>query len=246
MVSRRSRLGPFGALGSSAGQALKRTEARLLIVGLVVVGAIFGFAGLAGEVREGDVFSVDRIILMAFRVPGHPDIAIGPRWVQESARDITALGGFTVLTLVTLAAIVLLAMHGRRAQATVFAVTVIVAQLASGLLKTHFDRPRPTVVPALDLVYSSSFPSGHAMMTPVVYLSLAAIVAAGEHQTSLKVLVLTSAASLVLAVGVSRVYLGVHWPTDVLAGWALGIAIALSASVALYHVVAPKRPTDPL
>ena len=241
----RLRSDSFGALSSSASEALRRTEVRLMIVFLAVVGALAGFAGLAAEVREGDVFSVDRVVLIAFRVPGHPDIAIGPRWMQESARDITALGGFTVLTLVTVSAIVLLVTHRRRAQAVVFAVTVIAAQLASGLLKTYVDRPRPAVVPAHDLVYSSSFPSGHAMMTPVVYLSLAAIIAAGEHRTSLKALVLMSAAWLVLAVGVSRVYLGVHWPTDVLGGWAIGIAIALSASVALHHFAAPRQPSDP-
>lgn len=77
-------------------------------------------------------------------------------------------------------------------------------------------------------------------MAPVVYLTLAAIIAAGDRRRPAKVALLTSAAVLVVAVGVSRVYLGVHWPTDVLAGWTLGTTIALAAST-LLHMTAPKQ-----
>lgn len=96
------------------------------------------------------------------------------------------------------------------------------------------------IVPQHDLVYSSSFPSGHAMMAPVVYFTLAAILSAGDRRRGVKVLLLASAASIVIAVGISRVYLGVHWPTDVLAGWTLGLALA-SASSFVLHKTAPVR-----
>jgi undecaprenyl-diphosphatase len=217
----------------------RRPEVRVLIVVLCAVVAIAGFAALAAEVREGDIFAIDRTLLLAFRTPGHLGTAIGPRWLQEAARDISALGGFTVLTLVTVISALLLYLHRRAAQAAVFLASVVFAQMAAEVVKALIDRPRPTLVPHNDLVYSASFPSGHAVMTPVVYLTLATVVAALEHRRHLKAILPICAALLVLAVGISRVYLGVHWPTDVLAGWALGIAIALAASMVLRRV-APR------
>jgi undecaprenyl-diphosphatase len=101
-------------------------------------------------------------------------------------------------------------------------------------------RNRPDLVPHLDQVYSSSFPSGHSALSPIVYLTLAAILAAGETNRATKTLLLSVAAALVLCIGVSRVYLGVHWPTDVLAGWAMGTAVALLATLVL-HRFAPHR-----
>jgi undecaprenyl-diphosphatase len=205
----------------------------MLLTMVAVTGALAAFCALVDEVSEGGTGWIDRFVLLAFRVPGHPDIAIGPRWIQEAARDVTALGGFTVLALVSLVATVILLIHGRRLQALVFLATVTLSQLASEVLKIWIDRPRPAIVAHLDLVYSSSFPSGHAMMTPAVYLTLAGILAAGVHRRSEKVLLLGGAALLTIAVGVSRVYLGVHWPTDVVGGWTLGAAVALAAALVL-------------
>jgi len=210
-----------------------RPEVRVLTVGLGAVLALAGFAALAAEVREGDVFAIDRTVLLALRMPGHPGIGIGPRWLQESVRDISALGGFTVLTLVTILSALFLFLHRRRAQAIVFLASVVTAQVAAEVLKGWIDRPRPMLVPHNDLVYSASFPSGHAVMTPVVYFTLAVVVADLEPRRGLKAILPVCSGLLVLAVGISRVYLGVHWPTDVLAGWALGLAIALTASVVL-------------
>ena len=210
-----------------------RPERLVLIVGLCSVAALAMFASLAAEVIEGDVFALDQLILMAFRDPHNLDLALGPRWLQESARDITALGGFTVLTLVSLVATLLLALHRRRREALIFAATVIGAQAISAIAKIVIDRPRPILVPHHDLVYATSFPSGHALMTPVVYLTLATIIAGGETRPHLKAILPICAALVIVAVGISRVYLGVHWPTDVLAGWLLGLAIALCASIAL-------------
>ena len=210
-----------------------RPERLVLIVGLCSVAALAMFASLAAEVIEGDVFALDQLILMAFRDPHNLDLALGPRWLQESARDITALGGFTVLTLVSLVATLLLALHRRRREALIFAATVIGAQAISAIAKIVIDRPRPILVPHHDLVYATSFPSGHALMTPVVYLTLATIIASGETRPHLKAILPICAALVIVAVGISRVYLGVHWPTDVLAGWLLGLAIALCASIAL-------------
>lgn len=227
---------PFG--DAHAG-GRRHPEISVLIVVLCVVVAIAGFAALAAEVREGDIFAIDRTLLLAFRAPGHLGVPVGPRWLQEAARDISALGGFTVLALVTIISALLLFLHRRAAQAAVFLASVVFAQIAAEVVKALVDRPRPTLVPHNDLVYSASFPSGHAVMTPVVYLTLAVVVANLEQRRHLKAILPVCAAFLVLAVGVSRVYLGVHWPTDVLAGWALGLAVALVASIALRRV-APR------
>ncbi len=221
----------------------RRVEARLLIGCIAITAALAGFAALTAEAREGDISAVDRVLLLMFRSPGDLSVQIGPRWVWESARDITALGGFTVLLLVAVFATALLLMHGRRRQALVFAAVVAMTQAASEILKLLIARPRPALVAHYDIVYSSSFPSGHAMMSPVVYLTLAAVLAAGASSRRVKVLLLGSAAALVAAIGVTRVYLGVHWPTDVLAGWALGSAIALAASYALV-LAEPSRRSD--
>ena len=197
------------------------------------------FVSLAGEVNEGETTGFDKTILLVFRRPDDLAVPLGPRWLQETARDITALGGFTVLTLLALFAVTILLMHGRRLQALVFAVTVVAAQVAAESIKTFVGRLRPDLVPQHDIVYSASFPSGHSMMAPVVYLTLAAILAAGEHRRSVKVLLMVTAVVLVIAIGLSRIYLGVHWPTDVLAGWSLGSAIAVAASLVL-HRAAPR------
>jgi undecaprenyl-diphosphatase len=220
-------------------RAIGRTEARLLLLVLGAMLAIWMFLGLTGEVRETETTRFDRAVLLAFRRPGDLATPIGPVWLQESSRDVTAFGGFTALTVIVVLGVALLLAHGRRLQALIFGVTVVVAQAAAEAIKLVVDRARPEIVPHHDLVYSSSFPSGHALMSPVVYLTLAAILAADERLQSVKVMLVASAVILVLAVGVSRVYLGVHWPTDVLAGWTLGTAIALTATFVL-HFTAPR------
>jgi undecaprenyl-diphosphatase len=224
----------------------KLVETRVLLTFLAVTGALAGFAALTDEVREGGTLGVDRIILLALRVPGHLDVAAGPRWLQEAARDVTALGGFTVLMLISILATAMLLIHGRRLQAAVFAGTVVLAQIVSEGLKLWIDRPRPTLVGHLDLVYSSSFPSGHSMMTPVVYLTLASILAAGERKRGEKVLLVGVAAALTAGVGISRIYLGVHWPTDVLGGWTLGAAMAMAAAFVLHRTAPPHAPAQPI
>lgn len=219
---------------------LVRTELRLLIGLTAVFACLWGFFSVMGEVREGDTYRLDSRILLALRRPGHLATPIGPRWLQESARDVTALGGFTVITLVVVVGVLFLWLHRRRIQAGVFLAAVLIGQAMAELTKHLVGRNRPDLVPHLDAVYSSSFPSGHSAMSPIVYFTLAGILAAGEANRGAKSLIVGLAAVLVLGIGVSRVYLGVHWPTDVLAGWAMGTAVALIATLIL-HRLAPHR-----
>jgi undecaprenyl-diphosphatase len=229
-------------LVSRARRHIQRTELRLLLAGVAVFGSVWGFLYTLDEVQEGDAMRFDSTVLLAFRQPGDLAAPIGPRWLQETARDVTALGGFTVLALVVMLAAALLWVHRRRVQAIVLVVAVVGGDLLGQLVKQLVGRTRPDLVPHLDIVYSSSFPSGHSAMSPIVYFTLAGLVAAGEGRLAQKVLLMATALGLVICIGVSRVYLGVHWPTDVLAGWALGTAVSAMATLAL-HLLAPHRRT---
>ncbi len=207
--------------------------ARLLAVIVLVGAAVWGVLFLRSEIGEGETTGFDRALILALRQSVDPNKLRGPAWLHETARDITALGGFTVLGLVALAAVAVLLVYGRRRQAVVFAVAAVCAQVIAEAVKHVVGRPRPAFVLQYDLIASSSFPSGHSMMAPAIYFTLASIVAAGELRPAARVLLMVGSVALVLAIGVSRVYLGVHWPTDVLAGWTLGSAVALLAWVAL-------------
>ena len=209
---------------------IARAETRLLLGLLAVTSGVGLFAKLASEVREGETGAFDRMVLLAFRTPS----AVMSRALSCSQRGPTGVSRRPgVRTLISLLAVALLLVHRRRRQAVVFAASVIIAELLSAGLKHWAGRTRPDLVPHLDLVYSNSFPSGHSMMSPVVYLTLAGVLAAGERLRAEKALIIGGAALLAAVIGVSRVYLGVHWPTDVLGGWILGLVIALAATWAL-------------
>jgi undecaprenyl-diphosphatase len=186
----------------------------------------WAFVSLAGEVLEGDTAGLDRAIMLALRVPGDLSDPLGPGWFEEAARDITGLGGNTVLTIVTLASAVYLWLTGKRRAALLLLAAVGGGTLLSSGLKAGFERPRPDLVPHGTHVYSASFPSGHAMLSAVTYLTLGALLARTEGRRAVKGFLLGLAVTLTLLIGASRVYLGVHWPSDVLAGWCGGAAWA--------------------
>jgi undecaprenyl-diphosphatase len=146
----------------------------------------------------------------------------------EIMRDITALGGTAVLALLSLSVIGYLALLRRYDLALLVIVSVGGAMLLNFLLKLGFDRPRPDLVPHLTEAYQTSFPSGHSMSSAATYLTLGAMMARVQPRRRLKVYFLAIAIAVMLMVGISRVYLGVHWPTDVLGGWAAGAIWALS------------------
>ena len=202
-------------------------EPRALVAMMLAAACVWAFVGLADEVVEGETESFDTAVLLALRAPGDPADPLGPGWLEEFGRDVTALGGVGVLALITLATAGFLWLQGNRGSTWLVLFSVAGGQAVSSLAKLGFGRPRPDLVPHGMDVYTASFPSGHSMMAAVTYLTLAALVARVQPTRVLKVYVLTLAVLLTLAVGVSRVYLGVHWPTDVLAGWTAGAAWAL-------------------
>jgi len=169
----------------------------------------------------------DRAILLALRRPGDPARPIGPEWLLQSAIDISALGGFTLLWIFGAAGIGYLALRRRRAEAGWLAASLVGASIIDTVLKSLFHRARPD--PSLHLAYvaNASFPSGHAMISAAVYLSLGLMLAETDPRRLGRVGLLAFMCLIVILIGCSRVYLGVHWPSDVVAGWCLGTAWAL-------------------
>ncbi len=205
---------------------------RPLAVLLVLCAAAFLFIEIADEVREGETQRIDDSVLRSLRTPGNPAVPIGPPWLAAAVRDLTSLGSVSVLLLVVLAVAGFLALARLWRHVALVLGASIGGLLLLGLLKRGFDRPRPTVVPQLMVETTASFPSGHAMMSSVIYLTLGTLVAQLCPRWRERVYVMTVAGVLTVLVGLTRLYLGVHYPTDVLAGWSVGLAWALASGLA--------------
>jgi len=202
-------------------------ELSVLIVIFALMASLLVFVELADEVMEGDTGEFDRAILLSMRNPLDLSDPIGPRWVEEIGRDFTALGGNAVLTLLTLAVVGFLALEGKGRMAIVLIVATLGALSLSTVLKHYIDRDRPTLVPHGSVVYTASFPSGHSMLAASTFLTMAALLIRTLKNRRIKAYILLVAVVTTILVGVSRVYLGVHWPTDVIAGWTAGAGWAL-------------------
>jgi undecaprenyl-diphosphatase len=205
---------------------LRLNEAAPLLT-LALVGLFgWGFVALAGEVVDGDTLAFDRRILLSLREPGNLADPIGPSWIEETARDFTGLGGHGILGFVTLATVIYLLLTRRRGGALLVLAAIGGGMLLSMTLKMGFERPRPDLVPHGMRVYTASFPSGHAMLSAISYLTLGALLARVHALRRVKAFFLGLAVVLTITIGFSRIYLGVHWPSDVLAGWCVGSAWA--------------------
>ncbi|MER9233733.1 phosphatase PAP2 family protein [Mesorhizobium sp. M0622] len=214
---------------------MKNTASRLrnwlefpvLLAGLIIAGGLWGFEELMEMARATTPHAFDTEILLAFRKAGQPDNPIGPAWLEGAMRDITSLGSASVLVLITAAMIVYLLLIRRPGAALLMFVAVAGGQVLSSVLKFDIDRPRPDLVSHLADVASLSFPSGHAMLSAVTYLTLGSMAARFLPGRTTKIYVLGLAVLTAVLVGISRIYLGVHWPSDVLAGWCAGFAWAM-------------------
>ncbi|WAC17945.1 phosphatase PAP2 family protein [Luteolibacter sp. SL250] len=205
-----------------------KEEPLIPFVLLVIAGSLWGFTEISDEIGEGDAHSLDRQILLSMREPGNPSDPIGSVKLEEMGRDLTALGGFTILTGLTVSAAGVALVMRKRRLAGIITVAVMGGMILTTFVKRGFDRPRPDLVPHGVVVTNASFPSGHAMMAAVVYLTLGLLLARIQPLRPLRLYIVALSVMITLLVGVSRVYLGVHWPTDVLAGWTLGAAWALA------------------
>jgi undecaprenyl-diphosphatase len=198
----------------------------------VAVLAVWGFAELADEVLEGSTRDLDRDLLLLLRTAGDLSDPVGPPWLEEMGRDLTALGGVAVLTMATLLTGGFFLMRRQWGAMLYLWAAVGGGIVISGVAKELFGRPRPELVPHGSIVHTASFPSGHSMMAAVAYLTLGVLIARVLTRRRLKAYVLSVAVLLTVLVGVSRVYMGVHWPTDVAAGWLAGAGWAVMCLLA--------------
>jgi undecaprenyl-diphosphatase len=208
--------------------ALARREIGPIALVLVVGLCLLAFRHLAEEVGEGDTRAFDRSIIYALRTPGDPGRAIGPDWLNTAAVDVTSLGSTTVLAIIALLVCGLFLSFRRWREALMLLLASGGGLLIVEWLKDLFQRDRPPAVMHVVRAINASFPSGHAALSATVFLTLGALVAHFAERRRVRVYALASAVILSVTVGCSRVYLGVHWPTDVLAGWCVGAAWALA------------------
>ncbi|RFC46329.1 MAG: undecaprenyl-diphosphatase [Verrucomicrobia bacterium] len=212
---------------SSLWNRLRDTRGIVLVALALIAGGTWAFVALADEVMEGDTQSLDERILLALRNPSDHSDPIGSPAIEDAARDITALGGGPVLLLIIGIAGGYLLLESKPRTVLMIVASIGSGTLISFLLKGIFNRPRPELVPHGSYVYTSSFPSGHSFLSALTYLTLAIWLSRATKRWRAKVYLLTVAVLLTIMVGLSRVYLGVHWPTDVLAGWTIGAVWAI-------------------
>lgn len=204
-----------------------RSELAMLVGAFIAIALTIAFLVLAGNVLEGDTQRFDERMLAALRSADDPSRPVGPRWLPGAAVDITALGSAVVLGLAVAGVAVFLLLQGAWRIAVFVVVAASGGWLLNHVLKVLFGRARPDVVPHLREVMTLSFPSGHAMTSAAVYLTLGALLMRIAKRRLTKFYCMGAAMLLTALVGASRVYLGVHYPTDVLAGWLLGLSWAL-------------------
>ena len=215
---------------------------------LTIAGLLFAFGFIAQEMAKGKTLAFDRAVMLALRSSADPSVPIGPAWLPEAARDVTSLGSIVVLVIVTLAAVGYLFLAGKSAVAWLMLIAVVGGIALSDLLKFAFARARPDVVTPLARVFTTSFPSGHATLSAITYLTIGAILARSQPSSPISLYFMSLAVFLTVLVGVSRIYLGVHYPTDVLAGWCIGAAWAMGcwAIMTCLQSVGQVEPPSPL
>ena len=207
-------------------RAVRRPPWLLWAAGAAAL-AILVLVVLGWTIDRGHRFAFDRALMLALRRPGTLAVPVGPHWLESAMIDVTALGGETVLTIAVVVTLGALAVERLWLTAALALAATVSGSLAVDLAKHVVARPRPDVVPHLVEVSSMSFPSGHSANSAIVYLTLATLLTQVIPRAALRRYVIAIAVVLVTAIGVSRVYLGVHWPSDVLAGWSFGTLWAL-------------------
>lgn len=217
-------------------RTLAKPELRTLVLLIACSGLLLLFAGLTERVLGGSTVSIDEALLLLMRESGDINDPLGPGWFEEMARDFTALGGIPILLMLTVLVTCYTAMEKDYHSAIFIAGTALTGLIVSTALKEVFDRPRPDLVEQATRVYTSSFPSAHAMLSACMYLAFAVLLARLEVHRRNKTLILVFAAGVIIVIGLSRIYLGVHWPTDVVAGWMAGAAWTLACWLVLRHL----------
>ena len=214
------------------GDQIAKTDQKGAPIYLLAIACLLLVFGLVAQiVIEGKSSAFDRSIILAFRDPGNLSAPIGPAWLQEAARDLTSLGSIVVLVIITATVAGYLFLARRQVAAWLMLFAVFGGIALSDLLKFAFARPRPDFVAPAARVFTTSFPSGHATLSAITYLTIAALLARSQSSSKIGRYFIIVAALLTILIGISRIYLGVHYPTDVVGGWCIGAAWALGCWV---------------
>lgn len=208
-----------------------RTAFLPLAIFAIAAAGISLFLSIADELDDGELNAIDERIFLWFHTPG--GAPIGPEWLKETAAEITALGGYTVVFVLVASVIGFLLVSRKYGPALYTFLSIATGTLVGHLLKELYARPRPDLVEHLVNTHTPSFPSGHAMVSAIVYLTLGSLILRFVESGRVRVYVLAIAILLTFLIGLSRIYLGVHWPSDVAAGWAMGAAWASLAWLAV-------------
>ena len=219
-------------IGRAAAFARREVLAVAALLGLTLLAG--AFFEIAEDVVEGETLAFDRGVLLALREPGLPKDPLGPDWLTTAAADVTALGSLIVLALVVLVISGLFLSLGHRRQAAIMLLASIGGLVWSESIKAILDRTRPEEAYRVVAAMNASFPSGHTLLSASVYLTLGALVASFAQKRRVRAFALVTAIVLTGLVGLSRVFLGVHWASDVMGGWCLGGAWALACWLALW------------
>ena len=219
-------------------------EIKVLIVLLILFISGLTFLEIADEISEGETREFDQSIIEFFRTDDDPGNPAGANRISEVMIDITALGGGTVLAIITIFVSIFLILQKRYDAFWLLLAATAGGALISFGLKEIYARERPDLVYRLVTVNSLSFPSGHSMMSAVLYLTQAAIVARFQREWKIRIYIVSIALFLTFIIGLSRVYLGVHYPTDVIGGWTIGLAWACFCWCVVWYIQRRKRVTN--
>lgn len=231
---------PYQKLARHVVKRVTAMELATLMIFAILAGSLFLFVQITGEVLEGDTHAFDEALLLALRLPDDLSTPIGPPWLTHAVDDITALGGVTVLSIMTGIAAAYLFLSRRIKIAVFMLASVFGGWIISASLKIAIARPRPEVVPHLVDVQDLSFPSGHAMLSAVTYLTIGALLSRAQPTRGTRLFMIGAALFLTLIVGLSRIFLGVHYPTDVLGGWCAGAGWALGCWLLARRYISPN------
>ena len=221
---------------------LKNIALTAFLLLAIFAAGVFIAAGWAGSGLESALRAFDSRLVRAFAGASGAGQVRGPAWLATSMRDITSLGGLTLTSATALmAGVFFLSLRRFKAAAT------LLCSSSGGIaisfaLKDFFARPRPDQDLHMVTTETFGFPSGHAMVSAAVYLTLAGILAKNFQHRQTRLLTFLAAGLMIVSTGVSRVFLGVHYPTDVLGGWLLGLAWAC-LWLLVYSALQPRART---
>ncbi len=222
---------------------IARTEISALAALFVVAAGIVIFVELADDMTGADGRAFDQAVLLAMRPGGSAD-GWGPPWLETAALDLTSLGGIAVLGLFSLIVVLFLVLQRKQLSALLLVLGLAGGVLLSEGLKAVFERDRPPEAWRVVETINASFPSGHALLSAVFYLSIGVMLTRAFPRRRFKACVLGVALMLTLIVGLTRVYLAAHWATDVLAGWSVGAAWAMALWLVAYAVQRSQAVSD--